>query len=192
MTSYLKSKPRSLNFFRLNEALATSSLPGNIQFCHGRIFKHIPHLDYPYLIPHFVRNYYHILKEILCYLWYLFEAYTITFIFDIPRLFVYLNQYLINPALTHDQARLMKWLQWFNPITIWQQMLQVHHAKYAIITFKNHMDIIRDNEEEHKFEVGAEFLKLLSYFLDLKIDAYNVELVGLLGPISRLVWFNWS
>lgn len=50
-------------------------------FHHGRIFKHFPYPDYPYLIPYFVRNYYHIPPEILCYLWYLFETYTIAFIF---------------------------------------------------------------------------------------------------------------
>lgn len=49
-------------------------------FKHGHIFKHLPRPDYPYLIPHFVRDYYHVPKETLCYL---FETYTVAFIFDI-------------------------------------------------------------------------------------------------------------
>lgn len=79
-------------------------------FHHVCIFKHFSHPEYPYLIPHYVRNYYHVPLETLCYLWYLFEAHTVAFSFDIPRLYAYLNQCIVNPALTIHQAGSMKWL----------------------------------------------------------------------------------
>lgn len=40
------------------------------------------------------------------------------------------------------------WLQWFHPIPMWKQMLQIHHVKYAIITLKNPTGIIQDDQEE--------------------------------------------
>lgn len=79
-------------------------------------------------------------------MWYLFEVYTISFIFDVPKLYAYLNQCQINPDMTINQAGLMKFLTWFHPIPTWQQMLHIHHRKYAIISFKNPTDIIWDEE----------------------------------------------
>lgn len=111
---FLQTKRSHSNFHRYLEISI---------FHHGRIFKHLPHLEYPYFIPHFIRNYYHVPLETLYYLWYLFEADTVAFIFKIPHLYAYLNQCIINPALTIHQAGVMKWLQWFHSITTWQQML---------------------------------------------------------------------
>lgn len=147
-------------------------------FNHGRIFKHIPHPDYSYLIPYCIPNYYHVPLETLCYLWYFFESYSVAFIFDILRLYAYLNQCQINPALTINQAGLMKFLKWFYPIPTWQQMLQVHHCKYAIITFKNPTDIIRDNEEEmvyYTHDARAEIIQWYSYNLMEEYGLHPVD-----------------
>lgn len=144
-------------------------------FNHGRIFKHLPHPDYPFLIPHSICNYYHLPAESLCYLWYLFEAYIVAFIFDIPRLYVYLNQCQINPDLTINQAGLMKFLKWFHPIPIWQQMLHTHHQKYAIISFKNPIDIIRDNEEQMVYYTHDPRTEILYWFSYNLAEEYNLH-----------------
>lgn len=164
---FLQAKKSITNFHRYLEISI---------FNHRWILKHIPHLEYPYLIPYLVDNYYHVPKETLCYLWYMFEAHTIAFIFDIPRLFAYLNQCLINPIFTHNQVGLMKWFQWFHLITTWQQMLQTHHAKYAIITFRNPTDIIQDNKVEHVSYTHDPQAKIIQWYTYNLADEYHSHL----------------
>lgn len=159
-------------------------------FNHERIFKHLPHLDYQYLIPHCIRNYYHVPSETLCYLWYLFESYTIVFIFDIFRLFAYINQCQINPALIINQTGLMKFLKWFYPIPTWQQMLHVHHRKYAIITFKNLIDIIWDNEEEMTYYTYDPRTKIIYWYSYNLIEEYSIHLVDWVMFKDRMCTLN--
>lgn len=49
-------------------------------------------------IPFTIRRYYHLPKEALCFLWYLFEKCQITFIFDVPAVSAYITQAIVNPA----------------------------------------------------------------------------------------------
>lgn len=90
--------------------------------CHGRIFTHIPHPRYPFLAPFTIRKYYHLPKEALCFLWYLFEKYHIAFIFDVPLVSTYITQAIVNPALPANLSHFKTLLTWFYPLPVWQAM----------------------------------------------------------------------
>lgn len=111
---------------------------------HGRIFTHIPHPQYPFLAPFTIRRYYHLSKEALCFLWYLFEKFTIAFIFDVSLVSAYITQAIVNPAVPRHLSHFSTLLKWFHPLPIWQSLFTPIQAQYAIVTFHNPTDFIQD------------------------------------------------
>lgn len=111
---------------------------------HGHVFTHIPHPQYPFLAPFTIRRYYHLPKEALCFLWYLFKKYHIAFIFYVPLVSAYIAQAIVNPAIPPHLSHFKTLLTWFHPLPIWQAMFTPFQAQFAIITFHNPTDFIQD------------------------------------------------
>ncbi|KAD4179646.1 hypothetical protein E3N88_28237 [Mikania micrantha] len=93
------------------------------------------HPDHPYLNVFLINNMNHFPKEGLCFLWYLFESFTIAMPFNSIKLLAYVLECQFED-FPEEQKNTLKMLEWFLLSTKWAQMMSSSSKKHCIVMFR--------------------------------------------------------
>uniref|UniRef100_A0A251TWY6 Putative zinc finger, CCHC-type n=1 Tax=Helianthus annuus TaxID=4232 RepID=A0A251TWY6_HELAN len=90
--------------------------------------------DYPFLNVFRLKNMHRLSKEGLAFLWYLTESFAIAMAFNSNKLLAYLLDYQLG-CLSGEKENFAKFLEWFLPIHVWDQLMRDSPKKHCMILF---------------------------------------------------------
>ncbi|MFS7978980.1 hypothetical protein Hanom_Chr10g00921911 [Helianthus anomalus] len=81
-----------------------------------------------------LKNMHRLSKEGMAFLWYLSESFVIAMAFHSNKLLAYLLDYRLE-GLLEEKKNFAKFLEWFLPITAWDNLMRNSPRKHCMVLF---------------------------------------------------------